>query len=65
MNEEIHCITNEEKTARNEWKNDDIDFLPALHSVYKTIWGIFFHILLTIHRSVASWKNVKKLISEV
>ena len=65
MNEEIHCITNEEKTARNKWKNDDIDFLPALDSVYKKIWGIFFHNLLTIHRSVASCKYVKKLISEV
>ena len=33
MNEEIHSITNEEKTARNEWENDDSDFLQALYSV--------------------------------
>ena len=23
MNEEISCITNEGKTAKNEWENDD------------------------------------------
>ena len=27
MNEEIHCITNEGKTTKNEWENDDSDFL--------------------------------------
>ena len=37
MNEEICCITNEEKMARNEWENDDSDFLSALYSVYKVI----------------------------
>ena len=26
MNEEIHCITKEEKTVKNEWENDDSDF---------------------------------------
>ena len=25
MNEEIRCITNEGKTAKNEWENDDSD----------------------------------------
>ena len=35
MNEKIRCITNEEKTARNKWKNGDYDFLWALYSVYK------------------------------
>ena len=30
MNEEIHCITNKRKTAKNEWGNDDFDFLQAL-----------------------------------
>ena len=30
MNEEIHCITNEGKTARNEWENDESNFLQAL-----------------------------------
>ena len=33
MNGEICCITNEGKTARNEWENDDSDYLQAL-SVY-------------------------------
>ena len=65
MNEEIRCITNEGKTVRNEWENDDSDFLRALYSVYKKIRTIFFHTSLAIHRSVASYKYFKKLISEV
>ena len=35
MNEEIRCITNKEKTAKNEWENDESDFFPALSIVYK------------------------------
>ena len=65
MNEEICCITNEGKTARNEWENDNSDFLRALYSLYKKIRTTFFHTLLTIHHSVASYKYFKKLISEV
>ena len=53
MNEEICCITNEGKTARSEWENDDSDFLQALYKVYKKIRTIFFHTLPTIHCSVA------------
>ena len=34
MNEEICCITIERKVAKNEWENDDSDFLLALYSVY-------------------------------
>ena len=34
MNQEIRCITNEGKTAKNEWGNDDFDFLLALYSVH-------------------------------
>ena len=64
MNEEICCITNEGKTARNEWENDDSNFLQALYSVYKKIRTIFFHTLLAIHRSVASYKYFKKLINK-
>ena len=30
MNEEIPCVTNEGKMTKNEWENDDSDFLPAL-----------------------------------
>ena len=65
MDEEIHCINNEVTTARNERENGDSDFLRALYSVYKKIRTIFFHTLLAIHRSVASYKYFKKLISEV
>ena len=35
MNEEICCITDEGKTAKNGQENDDSDFLPALYIVYK------------------------------
>ena len=35
MNEEIHCITNERKSAKNEGENDESDFLWALYSAYK------------------------------
>ena len=33
MNEEICCITNEGKTAKNEWENDDSNFFK-LYTVY-------------------------------
>ena len=65
MYKEIRCIANEGKRAKNEWKNDDSNFLRALYSVYKKIRATFFHTLLTIHHSVASYKYFKKLISEV
>ena len=65
MNEEICCITNEGKTARKQWENDDFDFLQALYMVYKKIRTIFFHTLLAIHCSVSSSKYFKKLLSEV
>ena len=45
MNEEIRCITNEGKTAKNEWKNNS-NFLPPLHIVYKKLVHFFFHTLL-------------------
>ena len=65
MNEEICCIANEGKMARNEWENNDSDFLRALCSVYKKTRTVFFHTLLGIHRSVASYEYFKKLISEL
>ena len=65
MNEEICCITNEGKIARNEWENGDSDFFRALYSVYKKIRTIFFHNLLAIHCSFVSYKYFKNLISEV
>ena len=30
MNEEIHCITNEEKATKNEWENDNSDFFSSI-----------------------------------
>ena len=33
MDKEICWITNKEKTAKNEWENDDSDILRALYSV--------------------------------
>ena len=45
MNEKIHCITNEGKMAKNEWKNNS-NFLPPLHIVYKKLVHFFFHTLL-------------------
>ena len=65
MNEQIRCITNEGETAWNEWENDDSDFFQALFSVYKKIRAIFFHTLLSIHSSVASYKYFKKLIKDI
>ena len=51
--------------ARNEWENDDSDFLRALHSVCKKIRTIFFHTLLAMHRPVVSYKHFKKLVSAI
>ena len=47
MNVEIRCITNKGKTAKNEWENDDSDFLRSLYIVYKKkIRTILFSILI-------------------
>ena len=59
MNEEICCIINEGKMARNEWENDDSDFFQALYSVYKKLGQFFFHTLLDIHHSVATYNIFK------
>ena len=70
MNEEIHCITNKGKTAKNEWENDDPDFLLALYSVNKKLGQFFFRTLLAnlfkqrYISSVTSYKYLNKLISE-
>ena len=34
MNEETCCITNEGKTAKNKWKNDDFDFFSNLKQLH-------------------------------
>ena len=43
MNEEIRYITNEGKAAKNEWENDDSDFLQALYSGHKKLGQFVFH----------------------
>ena len=45
MNEEICCITNEGKMAKNQWENDS-NFLPVLYIVYKKLGQFFLHTLL-------------------
>ena len=70
MNEEICCIANEERMAKNEQEKDDSDFLLALYSVYKKLGQFFFHAFLTNSfkqgyiSSITSYKYLNKLISE-
>ena len=45
MNNEIHYTTNKGKTVKNEWENDDSDFLWVLYSVNKKTHGNPFSIL--------------------
>ena len=59
MNEEIHCIINEGKTAKNEWENDDSNFLRALYSVYKKL-GQFFSILYSLYIVLLQVINILK-----
>ena len=70
MNEDIHCITNKGKTAKNEWENDDSDFLVDLYRVYEKLRQFFFHTLLAnlfnqrYTSSLTSYKYLNNLISE-
>ena len=34
------------KMAKNEWENDDSDFLPSSYNAYKKLGQFFFHTLL-------------------
>ena len=45
MNEELCCINNEGKTAKNKWEND-FDFFPALYIAYKKLEQFFSNTLL-------------------
>ena len=69
MNKEIFCITNKGKKAKNEWENDDSDFVRTLYSVYKKIRAILFPCLvINVFKqqyisSVKTWKYLYKLIS--
>ena len=60
MNEEICCITNEGKTARNEWENDDSNFLWALYSVYKKKSGQFVSLLYSLYIILLQVLNILK-----
>ena len=40
-NEEFCWIKNKGKSAKNEWENDDSDFLQALYSVHKKLGQLF------------------------
>ena len=59
------------KTTKNEWENDDSNFLPVLYTEYKKLGQFLFHTLLTnlskqsYISCVTSYKYFKKLISEV
>ena len=63
--QEIHCITDKGKVAKNEWKNDDSGLLWALYSVHKKIKAILFpYFSLTfkeIERYISSDKSYKYL----
>ena len=50
MNEEIHYITNKEKTVKNEWENNDSNFLQALHRVYKTRTILFLDLFVNLFK---------------
>ena len=43
MNEEIRCITNKGKTAKNEYENYGSDFLRALYNAYIKLRDLFFN----------------------
>ena len=60
MNEEIHCIANKGKTAKNGWGNDSI-FFPALYIVYEKLGQCFFH---TSHTSYLN-KNTSLLLQVI
>ena len=42
MNEEICCIASK-GTVKNEWENDDSDFLRALYSPYEKLGQFFYN----------------------
>ena len=46
MNEEIRCITNKGKAAKNEWECDDSEFFRLVYSGSKKIRTIRFPYLL-------------------
>ena len=38
MNKEIVALLKNKNEAKNEWENDDSDFLQVLYWVYTKIW---------------------------
>ena len=65
MNEEIHCITNEGKMAKNEWKNNDSDFLRAFDSILYEKLRQFFFIFFNIYSLTYLKKDSSVLIFEI
>ena len=59
------------KKHKNEWKNDDSDFFPALIIVYKSLVQFFLHTLLAnlfkqrYISCITSYIYLNKLIREV
>ena len=60
MNEEICCITNEGKMAKDEWENDYSNFLRALYSVYKKNQDNSFPILYSLYIFLLEVINILK-----
>ena len=50
MNEEIHYIVNDGKTAKNKWENDDSYFLQALYSVHQKLRQFFPYLLICLKK---------------
>ena len=64
------CLKNERRNSLEKWPGMNGKMMTLiffeLFTVYmKKLGQFFFHTLLTIHCSVASYKYFKKLISEV
>ena len=60
MNEEIHWVTNEGKMSRNEWENDDSDFVQALYG-YIIKLRQFFSILYLLYIVLLQVINILKI----
>ena len=60
MNEEIRCIINEEKTAKNEWENDGSDFLRAYTVYMKKSGQFFFHIFEKLNKTIKIFEQLNK-----
>ena len=53
MDEEIHYIVNDGKTAKNKWENDDSYFLQALYSVHQKLRQFFPYLLICLKKDTS------------